>query len=80
MKSIILISCILANGQHVEPRGEYLSFNRCNEQVGVFETKLFPSYGSKVPVCWCHSAGEKPPLPKKRYEIRYDDNRKSPLP
>jgi hypothetical protein len=79
MKSIILISCILANGQHVEPRGEYLSFNRCNEQVGVFETKLFPSYGSKVPICWCYQTDSTMPIPKKKYKIIYDDNRKAPL-
>ena len=79
MKSIILISCILANGQHVDPRGQYFDFDRCNKQVVYFETKLFPTIGDKMPLCWCHPTDATVPVPKKKYKIIYDDNRKAPL-
>lgn len=83
MKSLILIPCILSDGEHFSPRGEYQTFKRCDELVERFETELFPSYAGKEPLCWCYRAPPAVPVPgrAKRYDARdRDEDRKSPKP
>lgn len=76
MKLLIVVTCILANGQIVYPRGHYTTWPLCNKSIEYFQTGLYPSYENKHPLCWCHQADpEQMPLP----ERADDSDRKAPL-
>ena len=82
MKALIVISCILANGQHYNPSGHYFSWDHCNMWVENFEKRIFETKGGKMPLCWCHARPDlqrSAPPPKRRPAIRYSNDRKAPL-
>jgi hypothetical protein len=79
MKLLIVITCILANGQQVHPRGSYTAWAPCNKYVEYFETQLYPTAGNNRPLCWCHRAPpEREGVPAPSRAIHYDEDRKAP--
>ena len=79
MKTLIVITCILAGGEHVSPRGHYDNFRICNWYAENFQAELYPRIGDKAPLCWC-ARSPKPLIPLPGRKIRYDETRKAPLP
>jgi hypothetical protein len=85
MSTWIVISCILAGGQHIDPSGHYRDFAQCEARARHFETEALASEGLKHPLCWCHQVpkpNSKPDsklTPRPKSPIRYSPDRKAPL-
>lgn len=79
MTLIIVIQCILANGQHVTPCGQYTAFAPCNKYVQYFETELYPTSGNRRPLCWCMKAPRDYVMPARCTKTKEVDlDRKAP--
>lgn len=79
MTLIIVIQCILANGQHVTPCGQYTAFAPCNKYVEYFQTQLYPSIDGRHPLCWCRRAPRDYVMSARCTKSREDDDdRKAP--
>ena len=59
LRTVFIISCLLANGEHYEPKGIYLTASYCSKWVKTFEVNRLPSQNGKSPLCWCYKVQRK---------------------